>query len=84
MVVTIRDIELNFPNGTDASLFTGSEAESITACIKPSLPALMDLPLDPYFAEFLSLTNRSLVVFQTDRSTGLNFWNERYFPGYKA
>lgn len=42
----------------------------------------MDLPLNPYFAKFLSLSNRSLVVSQTDRSTGLNFWNELYLPGH--
>ena len=32
MVVTIRDFELNFPNGTDASLFAGFESEFIIAC----------------------------------------------------
>ncbi len=82
MVVSITGIVLNFPNGTDASLFDGSRSESINACIAPSLPVFMNLPLKPYFAKWLTLSNSSLTVFDLGRSVGLNFWNMRYLPGY--
>ncbi len=82
MVVTITDIQLNFPNGTNASIFDGSRSSSITACISPSLPVFMNLPLNPYFSKWLKLSNSSLDVFDLGRSVGLNFWNMRYYPGY--
>lgn len=82
MVVAITDIVLNFPNGTNVSIFEDTRSQSITACIIPSLPVFMNLPLDPYFANWLSLSNSSLDIFDMGRSVGLNFWNMRYFPGY--
>ncbi|KAH6616214.1 aspartic peptidase domain-containing protein [Chaetomium sp. MPI-SDFR-AT-0129] len=81
MVVTITDIELNFPNGTDVSLFEGSRSESITACIAPSLPVFINIPLDPYFTRWLEVSDDRLDISDLDRSHGLNFWNMRYRPG---
>ncbi|KAK3291752.1 aspartic peptidase domain-containing protein [Chaetomium fimeti] len=82
MVVSISDIELNFPDGTDMSLFEGSRSQSITTCISPSLPVFMNMPLRPYVEKMLALSNESLTIFDLQRSTGLNFWNLRYLPGY--
>ncbi|KAE8141234.1 aspartic peptidase domain-containing protein [Aspergillus pseudotamarii] len=59
MLVTITDLELNFPNGTTASLFDGMQSSAILACIVPDYPVLMTLPRDPYFERFESLTNES-------------------------
>ncbi|KAF2632492.1 hypothetical protein BU25DRAFT_470146 [Macroventuria anomochaeta] len=35
MLVTINDILLNWPNGTDMSIFMGSQSAAIQACINP-------------------------------------------------
>ncbi|KAK3898020.1 aspartic peptidase domain-containing protein [Staphylotrichum tortipilum] len=83
MVVTIIDIVLNFRNGTNASLFGGSQSESMVACLAPSVPVFMNLPLDPYFSNWLTLSNSSLSVGDLYRSVGINFWNMRYHTGYK-
>jgi hypothetical protein len=81
MVVVISDIQLNFPNGTNASLFEGSQSESITACLKPSLPVFMNIPLKPYFERWLAMTDKNVDIFTLQRSTGINFWNMRYPAG---
>jgi hypothetical protein len=77
MLVTITDIILNFPNGTDASLFDGVQSEAMPACIVPSYPVLMTVPLDPYFSTFESLTNASI----TDRSFGVYYYGMLYGSG---
>ncbi len=74
MLVTIIDIVLNFPNGTDASLFDGAQSSAMAACIVPDYPVLMTMPLDPYFSSFETLTNTSF----TDRSLGLNYYGMLY------
>ncbi len=76
IVVSITDMVLNFPNGTDASLFSGPKTQAILSCIVPDYPVLMTLPLDPYFDRFQVLTNTTL----SDRSTGLVFFANRYSP----
>lgn len=74
MLVTIVDLILNFPNGTNASLFSPSKSTSISACIVPDYPVLMTLPLDPYFQNF---RNRRKATIPS-RSLGLNFFAMRY------
>lgn len=83
MVVTITDIVLNLRNGTNASLFGGSQSESMVACLAPSLPVFMNMPLKPYFSNWLALSNNTLGVEDLYRSVGINFWNMRYHTGYK-
>jgi hypothetical protein len=41
MLVTINDILLNWPNGTDQSIFGGSESEVFQACINPNAAGLV-------------------------------------------
>ena len=74
MLVTITDLELNFPNGTTASLFDGMQSSAILACIVPDYPVLMTLPRDPYFERFESLTNESF----TDRGFGVYYYGMLY------
>lgn len=74
MLVTITDIQINFPNGTDASLFGSSQSAAMTACIVPEYPVLMTLPSDPYFDNFEILTNASII----DRSFGLYYYGLTY------
>jgi hypothetical protein len=74
MLVTITDLVLNFPNGTDASLLGGVESAAIAACIVPDYPVLMTIPLDPYFSNFETLTNGSTI----DRSFGLYYYGMLY------
>lgn len=83
LVVTITDIQLNFPNGDNESLFSGSQSDSITACLSPSLPVFMNLPLQPYFNKWLELSDSNLTIYQMNRAVGINFWNMRYPPGAK-
>jgi len=74
MIVTIVDMELNFPNGTSASMFPAAKTTAMSACIFPDFPALMTLPLDPYFDNFQTLTNTSI----SNRTLGQNFFNMIY------
>ena len=75
----MSDLVLNFPNGTDASIFPRSKSSAVSMCITPSLPALMRLPLEPYVETLLGLTNTSSTSL--DRSLGLYFWNFQYKAG---
>jgi hypothetical protein len=45
MKVPFDDLVLNFPNGTDASLFNDSST-AMQACLQPSFPGLMTMPVD--------------------------------------
>ncbi|KAM5345886.1 hypothetical protein ACJ41O_011747 [Fusarium nematophilum] len=68
MVVSIRDIVLNFRNGTDVSIFgTQGRGSSIDACIIPQNPSLMDLPEEPYFHNLMEAIDNKKV----GRSMGL-------------
>lgn len=57
MVVAIQDIVLNFENGTDASIFPSKKnsGTTLTACIVPGRPSVMEMPQDPYFENLLGL-----------------------------
>ena len=76
LVVTITNIELNFANGSDASIFPASSSAAITACLTPALSTLMWIPFDPYFNKFMNLTNNN--IFDMGRSVGIYYWNMRY------
>lgn len=51
--IEIKDIELNFPNGTTSSLFPDG---SVVSCIQFENPLLLGLPKEPYFDRFESYT----------------------------
>ncbi|PQE19414.1 Peptidase aspartic protein [Rutstroemia sp. NJR-2017a BBW] len=74
MLVTITDMTLNFSNGTDISLFDGAESTAISACLVPSYPVLMTIPLKPYFGNFESDTNQSMSL----RTFGLYYYGLLY------
>jgi hypothetical protein len=76
MVINIADIQLNFLNGTDTSIFPSDASKSsiLSACIDPSYPTLMTLPLDPYFEIFEELTN----ISYTAREFGINYFTLLY------
>ncbi|KAB8291748.1 hypothetical protein EYC80_006543 [Monilinia laxa] len=77
MLVTITDMVLNFPNGTDASMFAGIESDAIQACIEPSYPVLLTVPTDPYFINFEVLTDQGL----SGRSFGTYYYGMLYGNG---
>ncbi|KAI9650390.1 hypothetical protein NHQ30_000404 [Ciborinia camelliae] len=77
MLVTITDMKLNFPNGTDASIFDGSESSAIRACIEPSYPVLLTVPTDPFFENFEALTGSNI----SDRSFGIYYYGMIYGAG---
>jgi hypothetical protein len=75
MVVTITDLVLNFANGTDASLFNGTRNTVLKACVDPSYPVLMTLPLS-YFKVFQNFTGQAENGF--NRTFGLPFYSMVY------
>jgi hypothetical protein len=75
MVVTITDLVMNFANGTDASLFNGTRNTALKACVDPSYPVLMTLPL-PYFKVFQNYTKQAESGF--NRTFGLPFYSVVY------
>jgi hypothetical protein len=77
MIVSITDLVLNFPNGTDYSLMGGVAANAIQACLVPDYPVLMTLPLEPYFYDFQLATSEDL----SDRSFGLYYYGILYGVG---
>jgi hypothetical protein len=80
MVVTISDILLNWPNGTDTSIFMGSQSAAIQACISPSFAGLMSLPLS-YYNKFWSLAGGTSPGDQPyARSFGINYFTMLFDP----
>ncbi|EUC27916.1 hypothetical protein COCCADRAFT_41476 [Bipolaris zeicola 26-R-13] len=80
MVVTISDILLNWPNGTDTSVFMGSQSAAIQACISPSFAGLMTLPLN-YYNNFRLLTGGTPPDNRTEaRSLGINYFTMLFDP----
>lgn len=75
MVVAISDLILNFANGTNASLFNGTHNVALNACVDPSYPVLMTLPL-PYFKVFQNFTNQPENGF--NRTFGVAFYSMIY------
>ncbi|UPX13925.1 uncharacterized protein EKO05_0004420 [Ascochyta rabiei] len=80
MVVTIGDILLNWPNGTDMSIFMGSKSAAIQACISPSFAGLMSLPLS-YYDSFWSLAGGTPPDKKSEaRSLGINYFTMLFDP----
>ncbi|KAI1455301.1 acid protease [Annulohypoxylon moriforme] len=75
MVVTITDMVLNFPNGTDVSMFPQSLSTALTACIVPDYPVLMTIPSDPFMNNFFQLTDAAQFH---ERSFGINYYSFQY------
>jgi hypothetical protein len=80
MVVMISDIILNWPNGTDMSIFMGSKSAAIQACISPSFAGLMSLPLS-YYDSFWSLAGGTPPDNKSEaRSFGINYFTMLFDP----
>ncbi|KAI0880263.1 acid protease [Annulohypoxylon maeteangense] len=75
MIVIITDMVLNFPNGTDVSIFPRSLSTALTACIVPDYPVLMTLPSDPFMDNFFQLTDAAQ---NHGRSFGINYYSFQY------
>ena len=48
MELSISGMQLNFPNGTNQSIFDSSQYSSLRTCIDPDHPILMTIPSDTY------------------------------------
>ncbi len=81
MQVAITDMILNLSNGTNVSIFPGSDSSTLPACIVPDYPVLMTLPLSPYVDNLFEITGGS--GKEHERSYGINFWAMRYFADEK-
>ncbi|KAK7757026.1 hypothetical protein SLS62_001042 [Diatrype stigma] len=77
MLVTIDDIVLHFPNGTDASIVAGTPDGPFDACVVPDFPGLMTIANDPYMNMFMEHTNTVI----TKRSFGLSYYSLLYDDG---
>lgn len=78
LVVTVSDMILNFPNGTNVSIFPQSRSTALAACIIPDYPTLLTLPFKPYVENFQALTGMNNDL---ERSLGLNYYSIRYTRG---
>jgi hypothetical protein len=86
MLLSITDISLTYPNGTNASLFAAA-SESLQACILPDYPVLMTLPGDATLGNnkdyYQNLLNLMGVPNDLNlHSVGLNFWGEIFSSSY--
>lgn len=75
---TLTDITLNWVDGTSSSLFADGDASSLlAACIDPSYPALLTIPMYPYWSNFQTITDARV----TGHSRGLQWYNMLYNEG---
>jgi hypothetical protein len=80
ILVTIGDILLNWPNGTESSIFMGSQSAAIQACVNPSFTGLMNLPRS-YYESFLSLAGGTPPDGKNEaRSLGINYFTMLFDP----
>ncbi|KAH6111002.1 hypothetical protein HBI65_009810 [Parastagonospora nodorum] len=80
MVVMISDILLNWPDGTDTSIFMGSQSAVMQASISPSFVGLMSLPLS-YYNSFWSLAGVPPADNKSEaRSLGINYFTMLFDP----
>ncbi|OHE99773.1 hypothetical protein CORC01_04909 [Colletotrichum orchidophilum] len=75
LVVTISDLKLNFPNGSESSLFSPS-LRPIDVCVSPHSPFVMTMPYNPVFMYFLDQTGSSMLNFT--RSLDYHDYDMRY------
>lgn len=74
MLVTMNNILLNWPNGTDQSIFGGSQSALIQACINPGNSGLMTLP-SSYYENFKAYAGGAPPDGKDEaRNFGLNFY----------
>lgn len=76
MVVSVTGMELEFPNGTSASIMGSSDSSALSVCLYPSVPTMMRMPLEPYFYNFMRATDNS--IYRMDRTEGIYYWNMEY------
>jgi hypothetical protein len=74
LVVTISDVTLNFPNGTNESLFD----DAMTACITPHFPVLLSLEE----SQVIKMT--TAMGATTSKSFGLLYEGERFKSASEA
>ncbi|KAF2868257.1 aspartic peptidase domain-containing protein [Massariosphaeria phaeospora] len=79
MLVSINDISLNWPNGTDTSIFMGSQSSAIQACIAPSFAGLMTIPF-LYWRNFRTLAGGEYPEGTETRSVGINYFTMLFQP----
>ncbi|KZZ87559.1 Peptidase aspartic [Moelleriella libera RCEF 2490] len=74
MIVIIKDIVLNFANGTDTSLRSNENGGTLLeACIIPENPSSMNLPYNPYSKTLLSAISNG--EWLRDGTVGIDYWN---------
>ena len=56
MSVSLTDVVLNFPNGTQSSMLSPNQ---LSACLQPDFTYLISLPESPYYDNFEDLTQTS-------------------------
>ncbi|KAF2463043.1 uncharacterized protein BDR25DRAFT_385225 [Lindgomyces ingoldianus] len=78
MLVTINDMSLNWPNGSDMSIFMGSQSSVIQACIAPHFAGLMTMPFD-YWNNMRALIGGTYLG-DAMRSKGFNFFTVLFEP----
>ncbi|KAK4548165.1 hypothetical protein LTR36_010034 [Oleoguttula mirabilis] len=74
MEVTVTDMVLNFPNGTDSSMLGYG---AIAACIMPDYPLIFTFP-DTYYTQFETLTKTSNVG--RGGGAGIGYSGPLYWP----
>ncbi|KAF1994255.1 acid protease [Amniculicola lignicola CBS 123094] len=71
MAITINEVRLNFPNGSEPNLL---QSAPLQTCVCPQCPNVMSMRYDPYYARFEEWTG-----FQSiGRSVGINFFDMMY------
>lgn len=74
MLITMEDIFLNWPNGTDQTIFGESQSQVLQACINPAFVGLMQLPYS-YYQNFYYYAGGTPPDGKPEgRSFGFNFW----------
>jgi hypothetical protein len=71
MTITINEIRLNFPNGSEPNLLQSSP---LLTCVCPQCSTGISMRYDPYMARFEQWTES----FSVNRSLGINFFNMMY------
>jgi hypothetical protein len=73
MYVTVQNMVLDFPNGTNADMLFPS---TLSACLQPDFPVAISLRADPYFNNFQKLTDS----YYSNNSLGIYWWAPVYQP----
>lgn len=79
MLIAIDDVSLNWPNGTNTSIFVGGKSTLMQACLQLDYPGLMTLPFK-YWENFMRLAGGRYPGDTESRSLGMNFWTMLFEP----